>query len=114
LLEKVKDDSKAELSDTIHVLFESTVINSGYSVRNPKNFAAKIQNVIRKSLEMVEEDAKDAQGYAEEKMPDEEDPETKLFKGEGPLGESDPVKEVPKEETKEESKSESSEPHDEL
>lgn len=49
LLEKA-DDSSDIIEDTIHVLFESTVIASGFSVRNPKKFGLKIQTVIKKSL----------------------------------------------------------------
>jgi hypothetical protein len=49
LLEKAEDTSDV-IEDTIHVLFESTMIASGYSIRNPKKFGTKIQTVIKKSL----------------------------------------------------------------
>ena len=49
LLNKADDNSEV-LEDTIHVLFESTVIASGFSVRNLKKFSLKIQTVIKKSL----------------------------------------------------------------
>ena len=47
---QVAQDTSDVIEDTIHVLFESTIIASGYSVRNPKKFGLKIQTVIKKSL----------------------------------------------------------------
>ena len=65
LLDKAEDKSDL-IEDTIHVLFESTVISSGFSVRNPKKFGQKIQTVIKKSLGIVPKiDAEYNAGYAD-------------------------------------------------
>lgn len=53
------------MDDTIHVLFESTAISSGYSVRNPAKFAQKMQKVIYKSLGVDHaEKPDDSDGYS--------------------------------------------------
>ena len=56
LLNQVKEGNN-KLEDTIVVLFESTAISSGYSVRNPTKFAEKMTKVIRSSLGLKNEES---------------------------------------------------------
>ncbi len=77
LLEKVSAGASADLADTLHVLFESTAISSGYSVRNPQQFAKKMQAVIKKSLALeVTKEEEITTGYSEAKAEDDPDKES--------------------------------------
>ncbi|TPX54310.1 hypothetical protein PhCBS80983_g05975 [Powellomyces hirtus] len=50
MLEKVNAGKASELDDSIYVLFESTAIASGFAVRNPNDFAKKVEIVVRERL----------------------------------------------------------------
>ena len=70
--------ASTDLADTLHVLFESTAISSGYSVRNPQQFAKKMQAVIKKSLALdVSKEEETTTGYSEDKKEENEPKESK-------------------------------------
>lgn len=50
MLEKVKAEQTDELADSVYVLFESTALASGFSVRNASDFAKKVEKVVRERL----------------------------------------------------------------
>lgn len=47
-MESGKEDDT--LRQTVHVLFEATLLRSGFNVPNTNDFAARIERVIRDSL----------------------------------------------------------------
>ncbi|KAI9097173.1 Hsp90 protein-domain-containing protein [Phlyctochytrium arcticum] len=50
LLEQVSSGNTKSLTDLVYVLFESTAIASGFSVRKPADFARRVENMVRSSL----------------------------------------------------------------
>lgn len=94
-----KDDKETVLKETVHVLYETTLLTSGYAVPNTMDFAKRIEQVIR-SFVGVDKDAEAVVNLkpAPEKDDDEESKEEK----------KDDVEEVP------EIKAEEDEGHDEL
>ncbi|KAJ3286226.1 Heat shock protein HSP 90-beta [Borealophlyctis nickersoniae] len=56
LLKKVEKGKGKEVEDTAYVLFEATAVASGFDVRRPKDFAKKIEMVVRKNLGVGEDE----------------------------------------------------------
>ncbi|KAJ3041988.1 hypothetical protein HDV00_008279 [Rhizophlyctis rosea] len=78
MLKKVEAGQGAEIRDTAYVLFESTAVASGYTVRKPADFAKKIERVVRENLGVdleVEADVKVLKAEEKEKEKKEEEEE---------------------------------------
>lgn len=52
LLAKVEKGADDSLKETVHVLYETTLLVSGFQVPNNQNFAKRIEKVIRQYLEV--------------------------------------------------------------
>ena len=52
MLKKVEEGQEDTLKDTAYVLFEAAALSSDWSIRNPVDFARKVEEIVRKSLDV--------------------------------------------------------------
>ena len=64
-----KDENDSTLKDLVHLLFESSLINSGFSIEEPATFVNRINRMIKLGLSLDDDD----QDEIEEVIPLEED-----------------------------------------
>ncbi|KAJ3048375.1 hypothetical protein HK097_010632 [Rhizophlyctis rosea] len=84
LLSKIEDGKGDEIRDTAYVLFESTAVASGYTVRKPADFAKKIERVVRENLGVdLESEAEVEVLKVQEKEVEKEDEEGEKKEEEG-------------------------------
>lgn len=52
LLERVKDDPDKETEEYAKVLYEGSLVNSGYSVKDPSQFAKRFYTLFNRALNL--------------------------------------------------------------
>lgn len=50
MLERVKDDADRETEELAKVLYEGALINSGYTISNPMDFAGRFYRLFNSAL----------------------------------------------------------------
>jgi len=77
------DKNDKTVKDLVWLIFETALLNSGFSLEDPTNFANRIHRMIKLGLSIEEDEAEDTEKVAEDLPPLEED------KGESKMEEVD-------------------------
>jgi molecular chaperone HtpG len=70
-----KDENSKTLTDLINLIFESSLIASGFNIEEPATFVNRINNMIKLGLSLDEDDVKDEEGVKEDDDEDEDENE---------------------------------------
>jgi molecular chaperone HtpG len=70
-----KDENSKTLTDLINLIFESSLISSGFNIEEPATFVNRINNMIKLGLSLDEDDVKDEEGVKEDDDEDEDENE---------------------------------------
>jgi len=70
-----KDENSKTLTDLINLIFESSLISSGFNIEEPATFVNRINNMIKLGLSLEEDDVKDEEDVKEDDHEDEDEDE---------------------------------------
>ena len=68
-----KDENSKTLTDLINLIFESSLISSGFNIEEPATFVNRINNMIKLGLSLDEDDVKDEEDVKEDDDEDEDE-----------------------------------------